>query len=300
MRAPLPHRASTILFLGAIAVHGCSSARSDCDDLAICPIAPSTTSSGMGGNALPCGGACTDDRPICDTVRDACVACTEDAQCVEADSARCDLEAGTCVPCDASPQCTGVDGATVCRTSDGVCVKCDELDASACDSNQTCDLTSGTCVDTPEGSLGLCAACTNSTQCGTGQACAQTRYKGINNGFFCLELGIAFSCDPPFKRSLSDRDTVEGALASVCGFDESTTSCGAIVAAREQRACTSDGFCTPPGGGASVEALGALCRSIQGVPGQVCTYGCAISDDCLASGPMSTCGPASHCGTPQL
>jgi len=289
------------LTFAVLAAEGCSSTRDNCEDFTSCPPTAPSTSSGTGGSATPCGGACPGDRPICDESRDWCVACVDDRQCAVATAARCDTDEGECRPCDASSQCEGVKGGgSVCRTTDGVCVECGLDETAACGPDETCDLVASSCSDVSEGSRTLCDACTNSAQCQAEQACVQTRYKGINNGFFCLDVGFAFSCDPPFKRSLMDRETIEGTPTNVCGFDETTTSCPAIAASTSQLQCTADGFCTPSGGGASEETLGSLCRNVQGVLGSVCTYGCETPDDCLMAGPLSTCGPQGYCGTPQL
>lgn len=151
------------------------------------------------------------DTPLCDTVKDACVACLESPDCVgSAGGAVCDVETSQCVECISDADCASD---LRCDTTSQQCVTCldrmdcDQPDAAICDEGNTqtciacgqdsdCDhLGLNRCVDD------VCQTCTPDTEA---DDCGQ------------------FACDP---ETFTCTQTVRGDLG-ICEPCKADSECG--------------------------------------------------------------------------
>lgn len=266
---------------------------------------------GAGGTiTLPCDGACTAPKAVCDEPNDTCVECLEEGDCATGAKKKCDTTAkacveclaptdcsdvkaakcdgGACVKCTTNDDCAHVSGKTVCDTAAGECVQCTGKDASACGQSMgtplVCDSLKRTCSTQKEHSAGLCQTCLSDQQCKTDQLCVKETFgdPAKDVGYFCFGTQAAASgadctqsANQPYTKLLAKQASVDGTTADICGLSKST--CIANNQFGSQSCATSmaadDSKCGfAPGKDSKCVALG---------PSQFrCTMTCGFDDDC--------------------
>lgn len=216
---------------------------------------------GAGGViTLPCDGACTAPKLVCDEPTDTCVECLKEADCALGAKKKCDTDAkacvsclestdcptaaaakcdaGECVKCTSNDDCTHVAGKGVCDVAAGECVQCTGKDYASCGMSAgkplVCDSATRSCSTNKERSAGLCSPCVSDVQCGLGQLCVKEQFGTPKQdvGYFCFwqqgaaEGGAPIDCTLPANRpyvaALKNQSSIDGAAATVCGLAVST------------------------------------------------------------------------------
>jgi len=116
---------------------------------------------------------------------------------------------------------------------------------------------------------------------------------GTAHGSYCLKDASVAGCVQPYRINVS-ATSLDGHAATYCGINEMLTTCEAVRALVDNRACpgASDAGC-PEGG---------LCRIVGASADTFCTYQCGRAVECDAAPfPGSTCGAGttsgvSYCG----
>lgn len=276
---------------------------------------------GAGGVVtVPCDGACTAPKAVCDEPNDTCVECLEEGDCAAGAKKKCDTTAKACVECLAPVDCTDVKAAKCdtgacakCTSNDdcahvagkgvcdaGTCVQCTAADESAC-GGKSCNPATRGCTTTPVGSVGTCRPCLADSECAGGNVadpdarCVPMKYNGtLRPNGFCLRRASK-TCARPYKIAISAVSLSGEASESYCGIDQDKVRCEAVLDLVQSRACgggmdsecgcsrDKDGNCTDTG-------ISGLCRTV-GVDAKQCTYQCGIDNHCpdglacLGSGP---------------
>ena len=265
---------------------------------------------GSGGVAmLPCDGACTAPKPICDEPNDTCVECLEEADCAAGAKKKCDTTAkscveclaptecptataakcdsGACVKCTTNDDCTHVAGKGVCES--GTCVQCTVTDETAC-AGKSCNPATKACTTTTVGSVSTCRPCAADSECTGGNVadpdarCVPMKYNGtLRPNGFCMRRASKI-CARPYKIPLTTVSLSGVASESYCGIDQDNVRCEAVLDLVQSRACAGgddtlcgcsrdkDGNCTDNG-------TSGLCRTV-GVDANQCTYQCGVDNDC--------------------
>ncbi len=274
---------------------------------------PTDAGHDAGGDAGPCNGACSGDTPVCDTMTGmcvgclgatdcaaptpacdtdthTCVACVGDGDCTDVAMGKCDVASHTCVACGTSTDCSHFTDTAVCDTTNGTCVQCTADDTSACGGN-TCK-SDGTCsmYGTTQRA---CDPCDTDANCGgANDYCVPMQYMGADHGAYCLtDANDAGSCDQPFLSVIDGRPTLSGRTGGrYCGINETVTTCEAVRGLLDDAAC--------PDGTDSECPEGGLCRNLNGVSPNHCTYRCsgAASECLMAPTAGYGCGPGSTGG----
>jgi len=277
---------------------------------------------GEGGAAgstatLPCDGACTAPKPVCDEPNDtcveclaeadcttpakskcdtdtkACVACLQSADCATAAAAKCD--GGACVKCTGNDDCSHVAGKGVCDTVAGECVQCTGTDYSSCGMDLgtplVCDTLKRTCTTNKEHAADLCKACVSDANCKLGEACVLEKYDGSDIGYFCFwkqgDTGNGAPSDcfteaHPYAGVQVDAISVDGQKSDICTLRSSTCT------ARNQ---FSSKDCKSGGSGdnsvcGSAPPKDAKCDQVGASANYRCTMTCLSDEDCPG---VSTC-----------
>ena len=229
-----------------------------------------------------CGGS----EPRCDTAAHACVECLADADCTDATAAKCS-SAHECVACTGNANCAHIAGKGVCDDEDGECVECKVEDESPCAGN-SCAPATRACTGTPLASVDACGKCVADSECKTDHRCVPTKFMGVDRaGGHCLKIGST-GCARPYSAGPVNRTSLSGVAAvAYCGFDESRTTCEAILALTGFVTCSTAGDCTDTG------LADARCDTVNLTAGQ-CTYDCVNSAGCVMG---FDCG-SGYCGGP--
>lgn len=282
---------------------------------------------GAGGSPvqLPCNGACTTPKAVCDepnntcveclqgtdctgskkkcdTVANACVECLAPTDCSTAVAAKCD-GTGTCVKCTSNDDCSHIAGKTVCDTNAGACVQCTAADETAC-GGKSCNPATKACTNTTIGSVGACSACVADSECsGGGTAdpaarCVPMLFKGVARaGGFCLKR-VAKTCAKPFQTPITTASLSGSPSESYCGIDQDSTRCEAVLDLIGDQSCadgqdTSCG-CSRDGDQKCTETgKGGLCKTV-GVNAKRCTYTCGTAGDCPTGKTCTVDDPYCH------
>ena len=230
--------------------------------------------------------ACTGDTPVCDVGTNTCVGCMEDDDCSDPTAARC--VSGMCVGCNDSRQCAGIEGLAVCEPGAGTCVECTELEASACGGNPC--TSENTCSDygTAQES---CEPCDTDDNCVADHFCVPLEWDGSSRAYCMLDTRAPGDCPAPYDFPISGLESLSGeAGLTVCGINETLTTCDAVLAHIARRRC--------PGGMDSECPDGGICRDTV-TTSNLCTYLCQNAAQCSPSlprcGPHMTAGP-DFCG----
>jgi hypothetical protein len=100
-------------------------------------------------------------------------------------------------------------------------------------------------------------------------SCVVTRFQNTDDGGHCLSRPNP-ACVPPYAMTIA-RPSVDGATGMSCVFDETTTTCAAVLSTIAGTHCTMPSDCA---------MRGAICDVVRtGMPTQ-CTYDCTHTADC--------------------
>lgn len=254
----------------------------DCgDDVCLVDAADSANNECVGCvDSEDCSGA----LGTCDEENHECVGCLMDSDCDDPAMAKCDTGTNTCVECDSSTQCEGT-GENECVA--GACVECTEGTAEThCDDN-SCNPATNECTETERGSVLDCGRCVGDAECmDTDARCVPMNYMGTERpDGYCLRLSSA-TCTRPYGTTLITAVSLSGeAEAEYCGIDQATTTCDAVRALRESRACTGGDVSLCANDGARCEMVGAFADR--------CTYSCGTPDQC----PTGVTCDGEYCGS---
>lgn len=283
-----------VVALGCI-LASCSNEFLSCDRMSTCswqePLGGSgNTDDSGGGGAGGAGGAgsackapCEAVTPYCDEERGQCVACRDNGDCTDTSAPRC--EAGQCVRCAEAAECAGRPGTTACDVIGGGCVECTAADESAC-GDTSCDPARKACTGTPRGNRQPCETCVADSECGPDHRCVPMKFQGEpREDGYCLKL-LATACEAPFQvPTPTERTSLSGAAPALyCGVSEKRTTCEAVRALIEGKACSDVLGCGAWGlDDARCETLN---DSLQ------CTYSCTGDAQCPGD---LVCGPDQYC-----
>jgi hypothetical protein len=273
---------------------------------------------GSGGvMMLPCDGACTAPKPICDEPNNTCVECLEQADCAAGAKKKCDTDAkacvsclestdcptavaakcnvGACVKCTTNDDCAHITGKTVCDTVAGECVQCTGKDYDSCGMDTgtplVCDTLKRTCTTSKEHAADLCKACVSDANCKLGEACVLEKYDGKDVGYFCFwtqgDTGNGapsdcFATGHPYAETKTNAVSIDGTTADICSLASST--CTAVSQFKSKNckpdAAPDDSLCgfAPP--------KDAKCDQVGATVNYRCTMTCLSDEDCPG---VSTC-----------
>jgi hypothetical protein len=213
-------------------------------------------SSYQNGLCRPFGDAATVDA----TIRDASGGCVGDHDCVQQGTGS-DAGLFVCIASHCVPGCTqDGDCASGHCTAMRVCSMYGrhQTTCQPCDSDEDCSQISGP------------------------SSCIDTHLQASDDGGHCL-LRTSGTCMQPYA-TITLRTSVDGTMASFCVFDETTTTCAAVLSAIAQTHCTSAADCA---------TRGASCHDVLGTGvGTQCTYDCAHNTDCPTG---FGCAPQTFC-----
>lgn len=234
-----------------------------------------------GPDAGPCGDTCGTDE-VCRDDDGTCVECAESAHCPP-ERPMCDNFA--CVTgCDVTT-CARYPMTPRCENLSGSCVAClpesEETDCGA----KSCHPTDFVCTTTDRDSLGRCAPCASSSECGlfdTGSSmlrmgCALTEWVGGAAGQYCVvdygATGRSITCPAGTPRVADGLEVAGGPDSDFCVPVRETT-CAAIT---DDDGCSVDDECGAPGLDDAACYMGAcesLCNATAGDRGCPGTQSC--------------------------
>jgi hypothetical protein len=267
---------------------------------------------GAGGIIMvPCDGACTAPKPICDEPTDTCVECLEEADCASGAKKKCDTaaktcvaclestdcptaaaakcDAGACVKCTSNDDCSHVDGKNVCDTVAGECVQCTGKDYASCGMDMgtplVCDTLKRTCTTNKEHAADLCKTCVSDANCKLGEACVLEKYDGIDIGYFCFwkqgDTGNGAPSDcftegKPYAGVQVNATSVDGQKSDICTLRSSTCIARNQFSSKDCKsgATGENSLCgsTPP--------KDAKCDQVGASANYRCTMTCGSDEDC--------------------
>ncbi|QQR88925.1 MAG: hypothetical protein IPJ88_11925 [Myxococcales bacterium] len=208
-----------------------------------------------------------------------CTGCTQDTDCAHIENKGvCDTTTNTCIACDSNDDCTDPQS-PLCLVSSGTCVQCfvgqDDEHCTDGDKVYSCNPATNTCTQTETESVENCMACQADSECKTNHKCVPMDYDGSAYGNYCLQIENG-DCSNPF-RTVVDKVSVSSAEDSepnsYCGVNESLTTCEAVLAWGDP--CTMESICVVNG----EEALGSFCRKVAGADNS-CAYPCEDDVEC--------------------
>lgn len=231
-------------------------------------------------------GACKDATPVCNPDTNRCVECLDNEPCTNPAASLCNAS-HRCAPCVDNGDCSHLSESGVC--DDGTCVECTVADETAC-GQHSCDPAANRCTTTRRGTLYPCEPCLADSECvgaeqsDPEQRCVPMHFQGdIRTGGFCLRP-VAKGCVRPYMTVLN-RPSLSGAESEAyCGIPEEATRCEAITDMVASRACAGDDSacgCPRDWAGNCLEAgSGGMCRKINALPDDRCTYPCGALNQC--------------------
>ncbi|MBK6580257.1 MAG: hypothetical protein IPG17_29645 [Sandaracinaceae bacterium] len=267
----------------------------NCVDRADCLNYPTLPSCNLGTGACV---ACDEENesadcgegsptPRCSASRQ-CVQCrvnTSNLDCRSTTASQC--VSNSCASCTTNAHCAHLTNTPYCFNS--ACRACTPTSEDDDCNGNTCNPVTRACTNTAIGSQGVCESCVSDSDCsqadGTSR-CIRMNYMGTLRGGYCLLQGP--TCDRPFGVFINQQSLSGAAATNYCGIDQSAVSCEAVRALQVSRTC-------PSGNANECMADGALCAMVGGLSNR-CTYPCSSPDECLPTGPASSCG-AGRCGS---
>jgi hypothetical protein len=236
--------------------NGVDSECSDVPDLHVC----------NAGQCVQCAGdrreACSETKAGC-SASNMCEGCKLDADCTRFRKV-CDEPAGACVAC----------------TPDSETAQC---------LGKSCNPATKACTQTNVRSVDECGKCTADSECkDADHRCVVMSYQGTQRGGYCMKR-TATGCTPPYSVPHTAGSLSGAAPESYCGFDQTLTSCEAILALLSDKMCAG-------GDAALCGGPGAVCGTLNTTLTNRCSYGCQASADCPSRFPCPTSGSSRFCG----
>ena len=229
---------------------------------------------------------CPQEAPICGSDH-ACRSCQANVEC---GSKSCQLNAdfprhGECVDCTPETE------VAQCRKD----MACDPAVTNC--PGYACDPDEFLCTETMRGTLATCRTCRSDSECGAGNKCVIVKYKGTDDGWFCMPSipKPPGECDKPFRATpISRRSANALAVTLYCAHNETTSSCKAIRSLISTQSCTSETA-------EEICGLGGRCLTVNTTLINRCTYSCGSDGVCPEDFPCNEDDPTlanRYCGGP--
>lgn len=213
----------------------------------------------------------TTATPRCNAAQQ-CVECRgpSNGDCTTPTESRC--AGDSCAPCTMTAHCSHIPGRPYCNG--GVCTECNPATEDTDCGTVSCNPVTRMCSGITQGSRLVCQQCVSDSDCsqadGTARCIGMT-YLGTPRGGYCLNTSPG--CMRPMAVTYTNVGSLSGApAADYCGLDQALTSCEALQALIDSRAC-------PSGDAVQCMADGARCATVQGQPNQ-CTVACSVANNC--------------------